>query len=100
MRMLRIEIASLQKPEAEAALVIGQHDEALLRLGRNIVGPRDGLYVLSGDGAYRVYTQEKGEAGPEVRGGFNAAREAAVDALIQLGGLPYVPAGSRRSGSR
>ena len=74
--------------------------EALLRLGRNIVGPRDGLYILSEGGAYRVYTQEQGEAGEEVRGDFDIARGAAVDALIQLGGLPYVPAGSKRSGSR
>ena len=75
-------------------------EEALLRLGRNIVGPRDGLYVLSEGDTYRVYTQEKGEARAETRGDFDTAREAAVDALIQLGGLPYVPAGSKRSGSR
>ena len=74
--------------------------EALLRLGRNIVGPRDGLYVLSDGDNYRVYTQEQGEARQEVRGDFNAAREAAVDALLLLGGLPYIPAGSKRSGSR
>ena len=75
-------------------------EEALLRLGRNITGPRDGLYVLSDGGAYRVYTQEKGETRGEIHGDFEAAREAVIDALIQLGGLPYVPAGSRRSGSR
>ena len=75
-------------------------EEGLLALGRNIVGPRDGLYILRDDGTYRVYTQEKGEARAEIRGDFDAAREAAVDALIQLGGLPYVPAGSKRSGSR
>jgi hypothetical protein len=75
-------------------------EEALLRLGRNIVGPRDGLYILLADGTYRVYTQEKGEAREEIRGEFDAARDAAIDALLQLGGLPYVPAGSRRSGSR
>jgi hypothetical protein len=75
-------------------------EEALLRLGRNIVGPRDGLYILLADGTYRVYTQEKGEAREEIRGEFDAARDAAIDALLQLGGLPYVPAGSKRSGSR
>lgn len=75
-------------------------EEALLRLGRNIVGPRDGLYILSDGDNYRVYVQEKGEARQEIRGDFNTAREAAVDALLLLGGLPYVPAGSKRSGSR
>lgn len=75
-------------------------EEALLALGRNIVGPRDGLYILRADGTYRVYTQEKGEARAEIRGDFDEAREAAVDALLQLGGVPYVPAGSKRSGSR
>ena len=74
--------------------------EALLTLGRNIVGPRDGLYILSDGDRYRVYTQERGEAAAEVKGDFDAARDAAVDALIQLGGVPYVPAGSKRSGSR
>ncbi len=69
------------------------HAEALLRLGRNIVGPRDGLYILREDDGYRVYTQEQGEAGAEVRGDFDVARDAAVDALVRLGGLPYVPPG-------
>ncbi len=75
-------------------------EEALLLLGRNIVGPRDGLYVMRDGDSYRAYTQENGEARNEIRGDFDAARDAAVDALIQLGGLPYVPAGGRRSGSR
>ena len=67
--------------------------EDLLKLGRNIVGPRDGLYVLPADGTYRVYVQERGESGPEVRGDFEVARDAAIDALIQLSGIPYEPAG-------
>ncbi len=67
--------------------------EALLRLGRNIVGPRDGLYILHEEGTFRVYVQEAGESRGEVRGDFAAAREAAVDALLLLSGIPYVPAG-------
>ena len=75
-------------------------EEALLLLGRNIVGPRDGLYILRNEDTFRVYTQEKGEAHDEIHGNLDAARDAVVDALLQLGGVPYVPAGSRRSGSR
>jgi len=67
--------------------------EAMLRLGRNIVGPRDGLYILDDGGSYRVYVQESGDSLSEVRGDFDAAREAVVDALVHLGGIPYVPAG-------
>lgn len=67
--------------------------EELLKLGRNIVGPRDGLYVLDDGGSYRVYVQESGESRGDVHGDFAAAREAVVDALILLGGIPYVPAG-------
>lgn len=67
--------------------------EEMLKLGRNIVGPRDGLYILDDGGTFRVYTQESGESKGEVRGDFLAAREAVVDALVRLGGIPYVPAG-------
>ena len=68
--------------------------EALLALGRNIVGPRDGLYVLDDGGSYRVYNQEKGEVYYEVRGAsFEQARDAAIDRLIQLGGIPFSPEG-------
>ena len=67
--------------------------EEMLRLGRNIVGPRDGLYSLDDGGSYRVYVQESGESKQEMRGDFADAREAVVDALILLGGIPYVPPG-------
>lgn len=67
--------------------------EEMLKLGRNIVGPRDGLYVLDDGGGYRVYVQESGDAVGVVAGDFDAAREAVVDALVLLGGIPYVPAG-------
>ena len=67
--------------------------EEMLKLGRNIVGPRDGLYILDDGGSYRVYIQESGETRSEVRGDFATAREAVVDALVSLGGIPYAPAG-------
>jgi hypothetical protein len=63
--------------------------EALLALGRNVVGPRDGLYVLDDGGSYRVYLQEKGETYNEMRGSFEEAREAAIDRIVQLGGIPW-----------
>ncbi len=60
-----------------------------MALGRNVVGPRDGLYVLDDGGTYRVYVQERGVASDELRGaGFEEAREAVIDRIIQLGGLP------------
>ena len=66
----------------------------LLSLGRNIVGPRDGLYVLDDEHSYRVYIQERGVTVRGIAGAsFDDAREAAIDYLLQLGGLPYRPAG-------
>jgi hypothetical protein len=64
--------------------------EAMLQLGRNVVGPRDGLYVLDDGGSYRVYLQEKGESQHEIRGAtFDEARDAVIERLIQLGGIPF-----------
>ena len=68
--------------------------EEMLKLGRNIVGPRDGLYVLDDGGSFRVYVQERGETYQEVRGAdFETARDAVIDRLLILGGLPYRPPG-------
>lgn len=68
--------------------------EALLALGRNVVGPRDGLYVLDEEDGYRVYLQEKGESFDEVAGvDFEEAREAVIDRLLMLGGVPFAPPG-------
>lgn len=68
--------------------------EALLELGSNLVGPRDGLYILDDDGTYRVYIQEHGEVIAGARGlSFDEAREHAIESLLQLGGLPYRPPG-------
>lgn len=67
---------------------------SLLGFGRNRVGPADGLYVLDQeDGTYRVYRQERGESPDEVVGTFDQAREAVIDRLIQLGGIPFTPPG-------
>lgn len=68
----------------------------MLELGRNIVGPRDGLYILDDGDSYRVYLQEKGTSFYELRSAsFEAARDAVIRRLIQLQGLPYIPPGSR-----
>jgi hypothetical protein len=66
----------------------------LLGLGRNRVGPADGLYVIDESaGLFRVYRQEHGDSHDVVVGDFDRAREAAIDLLIQLGGIPYSPPG-------
>ena len=71
-------------------------DEALLALGRNIVGPKDGLYILRDGDRFRVFVQEKGaEDQYELTGaGFDEARDEAIHRLIQLQGLPYTPPGN------
>ncbi len=62
---------------------------AMMALGRSVVGPRDGLYVLDDGGTYRIYIQERGITSKEVRGaGFDEAREAVIDRIIELSGLP------------
>jgi hypothetical protein len=69
--------------------------DALLALGRNIVGPKDGLYIIPGGDTYRVYLQERGESRYEVTGAdFEKARDAAIHRLIQLQGMPYTPPGN------
>lgn len=69
--------------------------ERLLGLGRNRVGPRDGLYVLlDEDGTYRCYLQERGTSTDERRGlTFDEARDYVIDLVIWLQGLPYTPPG-------
>lgn len=68
--------------------------KSLLALGRNIVGPKDGLYILDDGDSYRVYLQERGESRYEIVGaGFEQARDAAIHRLIQLQGMPYTPPG-------
>ena len=68
--------------------------ESMMALGNNIVGPKDGLYILRSDDTFRVYLQEKGEDYFVLRGiGFEEARDAVIHRLIQLQGLPFIPPG-------
>jgi len=64
--------------------------DALLALGRNRAGPRDGLYVIEEEDGFRVYIQERGIPQKERAGlSFDAAREAAIDGAMLLNGIPY-----------
>lgn len=64
--------------------------EALLAVGHNRVGPRDGLYVLEDEGAFRVYVQERGIPQDELSGlSFDEAREAVIDRALWLNGIPF-----------
>lgn len=68
--------------------------ERLLALGRTVVGPRDGLYVLDDGDTYRVYLQERGEIVTGVGDAdFDTAVSAAIDILIKLNGIPWSPPG-------
>ncbi len=70
-------------------------EDSLLALGRNIVGPKDGLYILRDGSQFRVYIQEKGEDNYQLSGiGFEEARDAVIHRLIQLQGMPYTPPGA------
>ncbi len=63
---------------------------ALLALGRNRVGPRDGLYILEEDDTFRVYIQERGIPHDErSRLSFDEAREAVIDRILLLNGIPF-----------
>lgn len=67
---------------------------ALLALGQNIVGPRDGIYVLDDGETFRVYLQERGETYEgSGRVDFETARNKVIALLIQLDGLPFTPPG-------
>jgi hypothetical protein len=68
---------------------------SLLALGRNIAGPRDGLYVIAdAEDQFRVYVQEHGVVrNPVDDASFDEARDAAIDRVILLQGLPFEPPG-------
>ena len=69
--------------------------ESMMALGRNIVGPKDGLYILRDGDRFRVYLQEKGHDYYVLSGaGFSEARDAVIHRLIQLQGLPFTPPGA------
>ena len=64
--------------------------EALMALGRNVAGPRNGLYILDRPDGYTVYHQHGGEP-YELHAGlsFDQARNVAIDSLVMLNGIPY-----------
>jgi hypothetical protein len=63
---------------------------ALLALGRNVAGPTDGLYVIDDGDTFRVYTQESGiPRHPEAGLSFDEARDAAIERLVLLNGIPW-----------
>jgi hypothetical protein len=63
---------------------------ALLALGRNRAGPRDGLYIIEEGSRFRVYIQERGIPHQELAGlSFEEAREAAIDRVLLLNGIPF-----------
>lgn len=68
---------------------IADHD-ALMALGTNMAGPRNGLYVLERPGGYTVYQQHNGEP-YEVFADltFDEARDRAIDCLVMLNGIPF-----------
>lgn len=64
--------------------------DALLALGLNRVGPRDGLYVLEDSEGFRVYAQERGIPVRERSDlSFDRARDAVIDELVLLNGIPF-----------
>ena len=64
--------------------------DALLALGRNRAGPRDGLYILEGSDGFRVYIQERGIPTNERSGlSFDEARGEVIDRVMLLNGIPF-----------
>ncbi|MGI9666311.1 MAG: hypothetical protein ACR2N2_04305 [Acidimicrobiia bacterium] len=64
--------------------------ESLLALGRNVAGPKNGLYIIEKDTGYTVYHQHNGVPYEEFSDlSFDAARDAAIDSLVMLNGIPY-----------
>lgn len=65
-------------------------EEQLLALGRNVAGPADGFYVMPDEHGYRMYIQERGIPHYEARGlDLDGARNAAVDRLLMMNGIPF-----------
>jgi len=64
--------------------------DALMALGRNVTGPKNGLYVLDRPSGYTVYQQHNGEPYEVFTGlTFDKARDAAIDCLVMLNGIPF-----------
>jgi len=65
-------------------------DATLLSLGRNVTGPKNGLYVLDRDNGYTVYLQHNGEPYEVFSSlSFDEARDAAIDCLVMMNGIPF-----------
>jgi hypothetical protein len=65
-------------------------EAALMSLGRNVTGPKNGLYVLDRGDGFTVYLQHNGEpyeVFAEMT--FDEARDVAVDCLVMMNGIPY-----------
>ena len=63
---------------------------ALLVLGYNIAGTKDGLYVIDDGETYRVYLQEKGIVHNLLAElSFDSARDAVIDRMIWVQGIPF-----------
>ena len=68
---------------------IPDHD-ALMALGRNVAGPRNGLYILERPEGYTVYHQHGGEPYElHTELSFDEARNVAIDSLVMLNGIPF-----------
>ena len=64
--------------------------EVLLSLGRNVAGPKNGLYVLERPDGFTVYLQHNGEPYEVFTGmPFDDARDVAIDCLVMMNGIPY-----------
>jgi len=64
--------------------------DALMALGLNVAGPRNGLYLLARDDGLTVYQQHNGEPYEVLDGlSFDEARDAAIDCLVRMNGIPY-----------
>mgnify|MGYP001824228770 CR=1 FL=1 len=63
--------------------------ETLMGLGRNVAGPKNGLYVIERQDGYTVYQQQNGEPYEMFTGlDFDTARDRAVDCLAPHPGIP------------
>ncbi|MEN8239851.1 MAG: hypothetical protein ABFR53_11710 [Actinomycetota bacterium] len=64
--------------------------DALRSLGRNVTGPKNGLYVLERENGFTVYLQHNGEPYEVFSGmSFDDARDVAIDCLVMMNGIPY-----------
>ncbi|MCL1593898.1 MAG: hypothetical protein M3132_06055 [Actinomycetia bacterium] len=62
----------------------------LLGLGRNHAGPKSGLYVMRSTDGFTVYQQHNGEPYELFDDlSFNEARNAAIDCLVMMNGIPF-----------